>query len=206
MGISVATYDGHTGGLGIIPRNIGCSPLGFIASGAPNLGDSMTFSMSTHGTDLPVFAIGEPALANYTVCGSCAFGLNPSTVLLVPGDTLVITVPPALSLLGFNGGVQSMALGSGRAWHRCVSATAPSSPFADVRAGSGRPGARQRSGTGAGPARVHGPAGRQTLGPCDGFPRMDAPRAVPPRGTGRSAGGHQYRSEPSSSSMPMASP
>ncbi|MEO6593424.1 MAG: hypothetical protein ABIP94_01575, partial [Planctomycetota bacterium] len=111
--IGISAYRGHAAGNDVTRRLMACQGLFLDAAGRPFLGETLTFSLSNTGTDIPGFAFGSPAPATTLVCPTCPFGVNLSTVLLFVGTQLQVPMPCTAGLVGFAGSVQGFGLGSG---------------------------------------------------------------------------------------------
>lgn len=111
--IVVVSYRGHAPSADFTRRVMGCNGLQIDVAGRAMLAETMTFSLSNVGFDIPGFAFGASIPANPVFCSACPLGVNPAGVILVVGTTLAIPVPPNASLVGASGGVQGFGLGSG---------------------------------------------------------------------------------------------
>ncbi|HEX5053240.1 MAG TPA: hypothetical protein VFZ65_15805 [Planctomycetota bacterium] len=111
--IIVAMYRGHAPSANFTQRAMACNGLQLGVAGRAMLADTMTFTLSNAGTDIPGFVFGSSLPATGAFCPSCLLGVNPTGAILIVGTTLAVPVPPDASLVGTTGSVQGFALGSG---------------------------------------------------------------------------------------------
>jgi hypothetical protein len=111
--IGVSLYNGRQPGNDVVRRIMGCNALNIDAAGRPYLGETVTFSLSNVGFDIPGFAVGAFAPASNAFCTPCPLGVSLTGVTLLVGSSLPIVVPPGSGLLGAGLSVQGFALGSG---------------------------------------------------------------------------------------------
>lgn len=107
-------YDGRQGGPFVVVQPTACSGPSvptLQTSGSTLLGDTLV--VRTLGAGIPLLLAGLP-LPPTPICpatANCRLGVQIPALAIVPGDTLPITVPTDLSLVGAQLSVQGIALG-----------------------------------------------------------------------------------------------
>lgn len=111
--IVVSAYRGHAPSANFTRRVMACNGLQLDVAGLAMLGETMTFSLSNAGSDIPGFAFGAPLPATPLLCGACQLGVDSNGAILLIGGSLPIAVPTTAGLVGFTAAVQGFAIGSG---------------------------------------------------------------------------------------------
>ncbi|HEX6813780.1 MAG TPA: hypothetical protein VF384_19320 [Planctomycetota bacterium] len=111
--IWVSAYRGHAPSADFTRRVMACNGLQIDVAGLAMLGETMAFSLSNVGSDIPGFAFGLPLPATPLLCGTCQLGVDVNGVILLLGSSLPIVVPTTPGLVGYTGAVQGFGLGSG---------------------------------------------------------------------------------------------
>ena len=107
------TYRGLAPGSDPVRRVMACSGLHIDFAGRPFLGESMTFTLTNPGSDIPGFAFGAPMPAAALLCAQCPIGVNVGTAVLLVGANLPVPIVCNASLVGAQFSVQGLGLGSG---------------------------------------------------------------------------------------------
>ncbi|MBL8754602.1 MAG: hypothetical protein JNK15_14960 [Planctomycetes bacterium] len=111
--IMVSAYGGHALGSDVTRRATACNGLDIDFVGRSFLGEQLTLTLTSLGTDIPLFAFGMPVPATTALCTQCALGVDPASAILVLGATLDLTMPTAPSIVGAQFAAQGLGLGSG---------------------------------------------------------------------------------------------
>jgi hypothetical protein len=104
-------YQGKAPVGGFNRRGTSCG-LSINYSGQTSLGQTMTFTLPSTGTDLAALLFGVPAPA-LALCANCWFGLDLSQPMVLFPAPLNLPVPRAPLLVGAKVAVQGFAFGSG---------------------------------------------------------------------------------------------
>ena len=111
--IMVSSYGGHAPGNDVTRRATACNGLDIDFHGRSFLGEQLSLTLTSLGTDIPLFAFGTPVPATTALCAQCALGVDPGSAILVLGSQLDLTMPTAPSIVGSQFAVQGLGLGSG---------------------------------------------------------------------------------------------
>jgi hypothetical protein len=111
--IAVSAYGGYQPNAAVTRRVMGCNGLQIDAAGRAFLGESLTFSLSNLGIDLPGFLFSSPVPASTTVCSNCPIGVASAGAIVVFGPSLTVNLPASTAFVGFTAAVQGFAFGSG---------------------------------------------------------------------------------------------
>jgi hypothetical protein len=109
----MVAYRGHSPGADSNRRVMGCNGLGIDVAGRPFLGESLTFSLTGVGADIPLLAFGAPIPATTALCSVRPLGVSPTGAIVVVGTSLPVAIPTTAALVGYTAAVQGLALGSG---------------------------------------------------------------------------------------------
>lgn len=93
----------------------GCNGLAIAVSGSSALGESLQFTLSGFGADLPGFAFGGPAVVPIAICPVCSLGLRLDLPILpmLGSATASLAIPPSVGLVGQQFAMQGVSVGAG---------------------------------------------------------------------------------------------
>lgn len=108
-------YAGRVPGPEMTVVATACNGIAIQASGSTVPGNSLQFTLSNHGTDLPAFVIGWPNVTPVPICPSCLIGVRQDMPMqsLFGSPTMTFAIPRWIGLVGLSLAVQGASLGAG---------------------------------------------------------------------------------------------